>query len=134
MADEPDRGALVIRFRPSDPDAVRRSALKEFRRSGNYRISIFADSRKGNESEGDLIVRLLNAAKLSNIAPEGNKRFWVCAQAASLFDAGFRFAKDNYPGEEPEHYSIDFGSEPTVEDTKKLVELFSDQRNWNNES
>ena len=121
----------MIRFRPSEPAAILRSAQKEYRRSGKYRISVFADSKVEGETEDEqLIDRLLRAAQLSNIKPEGNKKFWLCARAAALMDDGFEFVKDNYPGEETEHYSIDLGNEPSLQDTEQLAGHFSESRSW----
>jgi hypothetical protein len=126
--EQPDRDALVIRFRPTQPDAMLSSAQKAFRQGGAYRLSIFADSARDGEDEEALIGRLLRAAELSHISNDGNPKFWLCTSAGELIDDGFVFRKDKYPGEEPEHYSIDLGNTPTLGDTEKLARHFPESR------
>jgi hypothetical protein len=55
----------VIRFRPTDPDRVLASAAKEYRRTGHYRLSVFAGTLAPGEDEAALQDRLLRAAELS---------------------------------------------------------------------
>jgi hypothetical protein len=128
--EQPDREALVIRFRPTAPDAILRQAQKEFRRTGAYRVSMFADTKRGDESDEDLINRLLSAAELDGVNPDNNPKFWFCARASDLMDDGFRFVKDNEPGEPDEHYSVDLGKEPSLQDTEKLAAHFPESRSW----
>jgi hypothetical protein len=131
MPGQPDRDALVIRFKPIRADAMLASAQKEFRRSGSYRLSVFADSRhEGDPSDEAVIARMLEAAKLSHIDPNRNPKFFLCADARALMDDGFEFVKDNYAGEEPEHYSIDLGNDPSLQDTERLAGHFSEARSW----
>lgn len=107
-----------------------RQAQKAFRHQGKYRLSVFADVVSPGETEEELILRLLRAAELSHIDPNGNPKFWFCESAGKLMDDGFVFAKDNYDGEEPEHFSIDLGNEPTLQDTEKLAGHFPESRSW----
>lgn len=128
VGEEPSRDALVMRFRPTAADALLRQAEKTFRFQGAYRLSVFADAARPEETETSLIRRLLRAAELSQISVDGNPKFWLCASAGQLMDDGFRFVKDNYAGEEPEHYSIDLGNQPTLEDTMRLSGHFPEAR------
>lgn len=126
----PSRDALVIRLRPTSPDAMLKQAQKAFRYQGKHRLSVFADVQNADEDHDGLVRRLLRAAELSHIDPAGNPKFWFCESAGKLMDDGFTFAKDNYEGEEPEHYSIDLGNEPTLQDTEKLAKHFPESRSW----
>ena len=114
MDDGPDRDALVIRLRPLDPEAMLRQAGKAYREMGHHRLSVFADKRRADEEEADLITRPLNAAELSGVLRSGNPKFWFCQRAANLLDDEFRFVKDGYDGEVHEHWSIDLGNEPSA--------------------
>jgi hypothetical protein len=61
------REALVVRFRPTDPGRVLASAAKEYRRSGRYWLSVFADVPADGEDEQALAERLVDAAGLAGI-------------------------------------------------------------------
>lgn len=102
--------AIVIRFRPKEPQSVLDSALKEYRNSGYYRLSVFADTRRPNEDDAAVKLRLVQAAGLSKINLSGQKKFFVCTRAGRLTELGFEFVKDEYDGELEEHYSVDLGS------------------------
>jgi hypothetical protein len=99
------RDAVVIRFRPTVPDAVWQWAVKEHRRVGRYRLSVFADRRRVGETEQEAIGRLLKASELAGIDPEKNKKYCLCTSAAELLDLGFTFWKDGDDDEQDEHYS-----------------------------
>ena len=124
MNSSPSPDALVIRFRPITAAAVLSSAQKEARRSGKYRISVFADAPRVDETEDSLIDRLLRASELTGVSRDGNPKYWLCARAGELLVLGYAFVKDGYDSEIPEHYSIDLGQGPTVEDTQLLVAQF----------
>jgi hypothetical protein len=116
--------ALVIRFRPAAPEDVLRWAEKEHRRIGRHRLSVFADVARGTETEDELRRRLLRASELS-INPAKNSKYFVCARAADLRDRGFTFWKDGDDDEEPdEHYSVDLGTDATLEDVVRFLGAF----------
>jgi hypothetical protein len=117
--------ALVIRFRPTDPDSVLGWAQKEFRHTGCYRLSLFADVQKPDETEGDLIRRLLGASEMSGIDPKSNKKYFVCTRAAELLERGFTFWKDGDDDEQDEHYSVDLGVDATRDDVVRFLGVFS---------
>lgn len=124
------RDALVIRFRPIEPAAVRERAKREYRRSGAYRSSVFAAAAEQGEDPHTLRVRLLRAGQLSGIDPERNPKYYVCSTAAELYDRGFTFHKDGVPGELPEHYSVDLGSDLAVGDVELFLEAFTSAEEW----
>jgi hypothetical protein len=127
----PDREALVIRLRPiADPAAVLRAAERAYRDHGHHHLSVFADIARGAESEEDLINRLLDAAELSNILRSNNPKFWFCQRAGELLDDGFVFVKNEYDGEASEHWSIDLGNAPSLQDTERLAAHFPESRRW----
>jgi len=117
--------ALVIRFRPTDPDSVLGWAQKEFRHSGCYRLSVFADVQKPDETENDLIRRLLVTSEMSGIDPKNNKKYFVCTRAAELLERGFTFWKDGDDDEQDEHYSVDLGVDATRDDVVRFLGVFS---------
>jgi hypothetical protein len=117
--------ALVIRFRPTDPDAVLGWAQKEFRRVGCYRLSVFADVQQPDETEDHLIRRLLGASEMSGIDPKSNKKYFVCTRAAELLERGFTFWKDGDDDEQDEHYSVDLGVDATRDDVVRFLGVFS---------
>lgn len=129
MAEALDRDALVIRFVPVEPKHLLRHITKVYRRYGVNHASVFADSQRQGETRDDLIARLLNAAELSGISASLNETFWYCSAASDLLDDGFCFVKDGYDGELDEHYSIDLGNSPTIQDTEKLAAHFV-PRSW----
>lgn len=118
------RDALVIRFRPTNPDAVFAWAEKEHRRTDRYRLSVFADAKREGESAEDLRVRLLEASELAGVDRSRNSKYYVCARAGELLDRGFTFWKDGDDDEVSEHYSVDLGPGPTVEDVVRFLEPF----------
>jgi hypothetical protein len=118
------RDAVVIRFRPTDPDAVWNWALKEHRRIGRHRLSVFADVKRRGETTQDAIDRLLRASELGGIDPERNKKYSVCTSAAELLDLSFAFWKDGDDQELDEHYSVDLGDDATPEDVVRFLGVF----------
>jgi hypothetical protein len=128
QADVPD-DAVVIRFRPIDPQSVLNSAEKEARRTGGrWGASVFADVPRPGESQEDVIARLLVASELSGIDPKGNRKYFVCAQAKELLDRGFTFWKDEDDDELQEHYSVVLGESPSVDDAVRFLEPFGEGR------
>lgn len=121
---EVPRDAVVIRFRPTDPDAVWNWACKEHRRIGRHRLSVFAEVRLKGETQQDVIDRLLRASELAGIDPERNKKRSVCTSAAELLDLGFAFYKDGDDEERDEHYSVDLGNDATPEDVARFLGVF----------
>lgn len=120
--------AIVIRFRPTDPETVLKRAERDSRRSGTWRSSVFADVQRGGETEQDAIARLLTVSELAGVSIDNNPRYFVCVRAEELLRRGFAFVKDGDDDELPEHFSVDFGSEPTVEDARRFVEAFDHGR------
>ena len=80
--------ALVIRFRPTDPQAVLKRAELEFRRVGRYQLSVFAAARASGESDADLRQRLLKVAELSGMNPANHRKYYVCTRAEELLKRG----------------------------------------------
>ncbi len=127
MQAEIPRDAVVIRFRPIRDDAVLASAVKEYRRAGHYRVSVFADAARQGESFEAVEARLLEASELAQLDPAANNRYFTCT-AGQLLDRGFTFWKDDEPGELAEHYSIDLGERPTLDDVSRFVGAFGPAR------
>lgn len=117
--------AVVIRFRPTDPESVLRWAEKEHRRIGYYRLSVFADAPREREDEDAVVRRLLAVSELAGVDPAGNKRVFVCAKASELLRLNFTFHKDEEEDELEEHYSVDLGPAPTVDDVRRFLEPFA---------
>lgn len=116
--------AVVIRFRPWTPENVWNSACKEYRRIGRYRLSVFADVRRGQETQGDVIDRLLKVTEI-RIDPAKNKKYSLCTSADKVTDLGFTFWKDMDDDEElDEHYSVDLGVEATLNDVERFLGVF----------
>ena len=106
VAIDPD--AVVIRFRPTEPDSVVQQAVKAYRYDGFYGLSVFADVKKPGESDEDTERRLVEVAHLGNISRKGNPSYRV-ARAGDL--KRFPFRKDEKDDKEvPEHYTVDMGS------------------------
>lgn len=116
--------ALVIRFRPTDPESVLRRAEVSARLDGRYLLSVFADAPTAGESEIDLRARLLKASEMSGLPADKNKKYYVCTRAKELLDRGFAFCKDGDDDELDEHYSVDLGSSPTLGDVCRFLEAF----------
>lgn len=128
QADVPE-DAVVIRFRPTDPQSVLNSAEKEARRTGGrWAASVFADRPEPGESQEQVIARLLSASELSGIDPGKNARYFVCTQAKELLDRGFTFWKDEDDDELREHYSVVLGESPTLEDAVNFLGAFGEGR------
>lgn len=116
--------AIVVRFTPITPEGLVRSANRAFQESGHYRVSVFADTPRPEEDLVDVLRRLFAAADLSQIDPERNDRFFLCARSGDITQLGFTFVKDGYDGEVPEHWSVDLGSAPTLEQAAALRACF----------
>jgi hypothetical protein len=123
LADVP-RDAVIIRFRPTNPDAVWEWAGKEHRRTGRHRLSVFADVKRGQETEQDVVDRLLKASELAGIDPAKNKKYSLCTSAAELLDCSFTFWKDGDDDEEDQHYSVDLGNDATPQDVTRFLSVF----------
>jgi hypothetical protein len=116
--------ALVIRFRPTAPEAVFGRAEKEFRRVGRYRLSVFAALRAAGETDAELEQRLLKVADLSGMNPADHPKYYVCARAEELQRRGLVFYKDRDDDEMDEHYSVDLGTDSPRENVEKFLEAF----------
>lgn len=117
--------ALVIRFKPMDPERCLKRIDQDHRDTGHYCLSVFADTQRPGESEEDLKTRLLAASEHQGISPSSNKVFFICARAEKLYERKFTFLKDDDDREVPEHYSVDFGpNEPTLEDVNRFLGAF----------
>lgn len=130
MPEDVPRHAVVLRFRPTDPSSLLGWADKSFRQCHAYRLSVFVGVQSDTESDEEVVTRLLNAAQLGGIKPEGNRYYWLCTSAGELLDAGFEFYKDGTPDEPPEHYSVDLGSSPTVDDVERFLVPFRVKERW----
>jgi len=118
--------ALVIRFPPVAPEGVLRGAQKEARRTGGlHRLSVFAGVARDEETEAQLVDRLLAASEVAGINPATNRKYFVCVRADELLSRGFTFWKDDEDEEElPEHYNVDLGPEPGLADAERFGEAF----------
>ncbi|MFE9685796.1 hypothetical protein [Streptomyces sp. NPDC006285] len=119
--------ALVLRFKPMDPERCLKRLNQDFRDTGDYSLSVFADVQGADETVDQLKARLLSASELQGMKPSSNKAYYVCTRAEALIERKFTFRKDEEGDEVPEHYSVDFGpSAPTLEDVERFLEAFSD--------
>jgi hypothetical protein len=110
---QPD--AVVLRFRPTRPDAVLAWAGKEYRRTTHYRLSVFAASREPGEGDDDVRARLLRAANLTSLPLGRRAHHAVWTRAGDLLELGFTFWRDDDdPDEITEHYSVDLGDVPVA--------------------
>ncbi|MEX1276573.1 MAG: hypothetical protein WEA75_06715 [Acidimicrobiia bacterium] len=116
--------AIVIRFRPTNPESVLAWAQKEHRRTGYFRLSVFADVAGPGEDDDAVIQRLLDASELAGVDPGGNKKFYVCTNASELLGLGFTFHKDEEEGESSEHWSVDIGADPSGDDALRFLSPF----------
>jgi hypothetical protein len=120
--------ALVIRFRPTDPDRVAILAEKEHRVTGRYGLSVFADTARSGEDTGALIDRLLAAAELDGIATDKNPKFYLCSAASELLSLPVRFYKyTNDDTEVAEHYSADLGG-PEPDRVVRFLDPFGEMK------
>jgi hypothetical protein len=118
------RDAVVIRFWPVSPETVWKKALQEYRATGHYRLSVFADAARSHETQQDVVYRLLKSSEIG-INPANNKKFTLCTSAAELLDLGFTFWKDGDDNVDPdEHYSVDLGADATSEDAIRFLGAF----------
>jgi hypothetical protein len=117
--------AIVIRFRPTTPDSVLRSAEKEARRTGGrFGLSVFAAVARAGETSQEVISRLLKASELGGIDSESNPKYFVCTRTEELLSRGFTFCKDGDDDEVAEHYTVDLGPQPSLEDVNRFLEVF----------
>jgi len=120
--------AIVIRFTPATASKVLQRAELSYRRTGRWFSSVFADSKRSGEVEEDVIKRLLRASELSAIKPDRNPKYYLCSRAECIIERSFTFEKDGYEGEVPEHYSVDLGENPTIEDAQRFLDAFDEKR------
>ena len=121
--------AIVIRFRPTDPDRVLASAEKEARRTGGrYGLSVFADIPREGVSTDEVVQRLLVAAELAGMSPKDHPKYFVCGRAEELYSGGFTFVKDGDEDELAEHYTVDLGPSPTRAEVERFLEAFGPGR------
>lgn len=122
--------ALVIRFSPVTAEAVLRRAQLAHRESGSYRLSVFAAQAAEDETPEQLRARLLASAELDGIDPARNKKYYLCSSASKLYERGFKFVKDGLTGEPAEHYSVDVGPDPGLNDIERFLEAFESVEEW----
>ncbi len=120
--------ALVVRFSPSSADRVLDRAQTAYDQGGRWELSVFADVQRPRENPEDLVARLLTAAKLHGIVLQNNKYYWRCARASELLGLGFTFSKGGSPNERPEHWNVDLGGGPTIDDVRRFLEPFTQYR------
>ncbi|MFD9880112.1 hypothetical protein ACFWZT_01440 [Streptomyces alboflavus] len=119
--------ALVLRFKPMDPERCLKRLNQDYRDTGDYSLSVFADTQRSDETLDELKCRLLAASALQGINPSTNKAYYLCTRAAKLLERKFTFRKDEDGEEVREHYSVYFGSvAPTLEDVERFLEAFDD--------
>ena len=123
MQVEISRDALVIRFKPMTTDGLLGSLRREYRRIERYRLSVFATTVNRGESAEAVEIRLLDVA-FKRIDPRRNDWYFTCT-AGQLLDRGFTFWKDDDdPDELAEHYSVDLGERPTLDDVSRFRGAF----------
>ncbi len=132
---QPVHDAVVLRFPPGGPDEVKRirdEAKWVHRRRQRtaqgpwYRLSVWADCQRINESRDELMLRLIHAAGLGGIRLEDarNSQFWW-STVGELVSRGFLLKKDGYADEPYEHWSVDLGEQPpSVELVSTFVAAF----------
>lgn len=131
MSHVPRPDAVVIRFRPVDPRRVLERAEQNTRDPdgrGHHSSSVFADHARGAETQDAVIDRLLRDSELDGINPATNPKYWVCTTAKELTDRKFTFENDGWTGEPATHYSVVLGDPPTIEDAKRFLEPFREER------
>jgi hypothetical protein len=107
------------------PDSALRSAEKAARENGGRRcLSVFADAPREGESFDIVVRRLLVASELARINPLTNRKYFICVRAEELSTRGFTFWKDGGDDEQPEHYSVDLGPNPSLVDTERFIAAF----------
>lgn len=116
--------ALVIRFRPTNPDRVLASVLDAHKYYGRYQASVFAATPRPDETETDLRRRLLAVANIAGMTEDRHPKYYVCARSEELVRRGLTFWKDEDDDEEDEHYSVDFGTAVTRDDVEKFLGVF----------
>lgn len=121
------RNAVVIRFKPISTEGLLKSAVREYRRIERYRVSVFASAARPGESFEVVEARLLEASELGGIDPARNDQYFTCV-AGQLLDRGFTFWKDDDLDELAEHYSVDLGERPTLEDVGRFRGAFGPAR------
>ncbi|MEU5968897.1 hypothetical protein [Streptomyces globisporus] len=119
--------ALVLRFKPMDPERCMKRLNQDYRDTGDYSLSVFVGTQRQGETVDALKLRLLAASELQGMRPESNKVYYVCTRAEKLLERKFTFRKDESEDEVAEHYSVYFGSAaPTLEDIERFLEAFDD--------
>ncbi|MGV8874265.1 MAG: hypothetical protein ACOH2Q_17155 [Rhodococcus sp. (in: high G+C Gram-positive bacteria)] len=127
MAESPNSDALVIRFKPMQPEAVLRRAALDARRidgPGEHTASVWCAVRADDESEEQARRRVLQVTADNGLNADKNKKFWVCTYVRELRDRGFVFIKDGYEGEPEAHFSVILGNPPTLDDVERFIEPF----------
>ncbi len=85
---------------------------------------MFATARRPGETDEALRRRLLAVAELVGMTPEKHPKYYVCAQAEELIRRGFAFYKDGDDDEVDEHYSVDLGTDATLDDAERFLGAF----------
>ena len=120
--------ALVVRFSPTLPDRVLDRARTAYEECGRWELSVFVGTATATEDSYALLDRLLTAAFNRGIGIANNPNYWRCAQAAELLDLGFTFTKGGDPGEPAEHWNVDLGDSPSIEDVGRFLDCFTKHR------
>ncbi|MGW4848235.1 hypothetical protein [Nocardia brasiliensis] len=122
-----DPNALVIRFRPMQPQALLDRAARDARRldgPGKHTASVWCGVHEPGESDEDLRRRILDITVDNGMDAVRNSQYWACARAGDLHERGFSFIKDGYDDEPDAHYSVVLGEPPTLHDVERFLEPF----------
>jgi hypothetical protein len=107
--------ALVIRFRPTNPDSVLRRSVQEFKRIGRHGASVFVAAPEASETDAALRRRLLAVAELVGMTPENHPKFYVCTDG----DRELIYLSVNWPSLTAEATSSTY--EETTTPTTRLL-------------
>jgi hypothetical protein len=119
--------AHVIRFRPTDPNAVLGHAITAYNRTGIPGLSVFADIAHDGEDQAATVNRLVATANFTSI----NARVFVTT-ASAILEKGFCFTKDDVDDEHSEHYSVDIGK-ADLDSVVRFLDVFEDRRRHGSE-
>lgn len=122
--------AIVMRFRPTDPDRVLAQADKEYRNDSaeaglipHFGLSVWVGVPTADEPVLDTLKRLARAA---DIRWEGQKRVFVATRAERLVNQGFTFFKDCFAGEPAEHFCVRLPS-LELDTVKRFLQAFDSE-------
>ena len=127
VADVPD-DAIVIRFSPIQAESVFKKLGRAKVVEGHYGLSCFVGVPEKDEERTVTIARLVQAAGFSGIDLGKLRKIYVCSTAKQVVDLGYVFMKDDYPAEVDEHYCVDLGEAPTLDDVTKFLSVFEPEK------